>query len=111
MRLPCGLGQGATNGSARAAGRRQRGRARRRPVADTGVVAALVVAPDAEDPAVGRVDLDVLAADVDVEHEAAVVLLEVDLVEAARRRGLRGADRLRLGDPRLRQQVLPVVEA
>jgi hypothetical protein len=51
-----------------------------------------------------------VAAHVDIEYEPAAGMLEVDLVERARRGRLRGRDGLRLGDRGLRKQVLAVVE-
>ena len=50
-------------------------------------------------------------ADVDVEHEGSLVVLQVDLVERAGRRRPGRRDRLLLGDLRLRQQIGAVVES
>src|SRR6185436_11520526 len=74
-------------------------------------VTGSVVARRGHDVAGRRVDLHVAAADVDVEHQSAVVLFEVDLVEGAGRGALCGRDRLLLGDRGLREQRRAVVEA
>src|SRR3954454_11095715 len=69
-----------------------------------------VVLVRGDDVAGLRVDLHVVRAHVDVPDEPAVAVLEVDLVQVARRGGLGGGDCLLLADLRLRQQVLAVVE-
>src|SRR3954453_1827586 len=69
-----------------------------------------VVLVDAHDLGGRGVDLDVMVADVDVEHEPAVEVFEVHLVERARGGGLRGLDGPLLGDLCLREQILAVIQ-
>jgi len=69
-----------------------------------------VVAVRRQHCAVAGVYLDVVVADIDVEDERAVVVLEVDFTQGARGGTLRGRDGGVDGDAGLRQQVLAVVE-
>lgn len=76
----------------------------------SGLAGASVVAAGAQHSAVRGVDLHVLVADIHIEDERAVPVLEVDLADGAVAGRLRGGDRLVERDAGLREQVLAVVE-
>src|SRR3954469_19094085 len=105
--LPCEAGDGRARPRSPAGGPPARTRRSRTEMTRRWESVVLV---GGEHGARAGVDLHVAVADVDVEDELALVVLEVDLADGPRPGGPGGVDGLLLGDAGLRQQVLAVVE-
>src|SRR3954451_15232161 len=70
----------------------------------------LVARNDRNDLAVRGIDTHFLVADVDAVDDRTAEVLEIHLAEGAGGRALSSGDSCRQGDPRLRQELLPVVQ-